>query len=245
MIVLVFVAGMLLGSLLNVAIIRIPREERLLGWPRCTRTGESLVWWQLLPVVGWAVQRGRASDGRPLNWIYPLIELLTATVMTLLWNRYSFSPLFFYLACICSVLIVTGAIDWLYRYIYTFVILGGVLVALVVGPIVQYASLLAAVIGAIVAGLMFVLFYALGRVLFRGVAVPFGLGDVYLAIFIGAIVGVTQLGPTLLAGILLAGAVSAFILIAKALRLPNMPTYISYGTYLCLGAIFYIVFKGR
>ena len=112
------------------------------------------------------------------------------------------------------------------------------------GPIVRYATWPAVLIGAVAAGLVFALFYGLGRLLFPNVAAPFGLGDVYLAIFIGAAVGVTALGPTLLAGILLAGIVSAIIVVAKGLRVPNMPTYISYGTYLCLGAIFYIVFRG-
>ncbi|NJL34934.1 MAG: prepilin peptidase, partial [Chloroflexaceae bacterium] len=53
MLILVIVAGLLLGTLLNIIIIRLPREGNLLRWPlHCTRTGEALAWWQLLPVVG-------------------------------------------------------------------------------------------------------------------------------------------------------------------------------------------------
>lgn len=244
MVVIVFLAGLVLGTLLNIVIIRLPREKRLLGWPRCTRTGEPLRFWQILPVVGWLAQGGRASDGRRLNWVFPVVELLTAALATLFYTRYGFGALFFYLTFVCAVLIVTGAIDWLHRYVYTFVILGAVLVALLCSLIVPQVGALNAMIGAIVAGFVFMLFYLLARFMFPGVGVPFGMGDVYLAIFIGAVVGLTRLGPTLLAGILLAGVAAAFIVVGKMLRLPNMPTYMSYGTYMCIGAILYLALNG-
>jgi leader peptidase (prepilin peptidase)/N-methyltransferase len=246
--ILAFVAGLLLGSLLNIAIIRLPRERRLLGWPRCTRTGEALAWWQLLPVLGWVVQRGRARDGRRLRWIYPLVELLTGALVAVLYARYGLGPLFFYLVFVCAVLIVTGAIDWLYRYIYTFVILGAALLAVLFSSLVLHSnpllSLALSLSGAIAAGAVFMLFYLLARILYPGEAVPFGLGDVQLAIFIGAAVGLYKLGPTLFTGIMLAGVVSAVILVGRRLKLPNMPTYMSYGTYMCIGAILYVVTQG-
>lgn len=239
---IVFVAGLFLGSLLNLLIVRLPRERRLLGWPRCTRTGEALAWWQLLPVVGWLAQRGRARDGRRLHWIYPAVELLTALTLLRLYQLYGLGDAFAYLTFLCAVLIVTGAIDWLHRYIYTFVILGAALVALVVGPLVgmDWRNL---VIGAIAGGVVFMLFYVIARMIFPSASVPFGLGDVYLAIFIGAAVGVLNLATALFYGMLMAGVVSAGILIARRAGRPT-PTYISYGTYLCLGVILFITLGG-
>jgi len=185
---IICVAGLLLGSLLNVLIVRIPREKRLLGWPRCTRTGEPLAWWQLLPIAGWAIQRGRAADGRPLHWIFPLVELLYPLALLRIYQIYGLRPAFFYLAFVCAVLILTGAIDWMHRWIYTFVILGAALIAMVAGPLVgmDWRNVL---LGALVAGFAFALLFLLARVLFSGHAAPFGLGDVYLAIFIGAASG--------------------------------------------------------
>jgi leader peptidase (prepilin peptidase)/N-methyltransferase len=245
MIALVFLAGLLLGSLLNIVIIRLPREQNMLGWPRCTRTGERLAWWQLLPVLGWLLQKGRARDGRPLHWLYPLVEVLTALVVTLLYINYGFSPTFFYLTFVCAVLIVTGAIDWLYRWIYTFVILGSVPLALLFGITVNNMTLLNAGLGALVAGIGFILLYMLARVLFPGKSAPFGMGDVYLGIFIGAAVGLTRLGPVIWYGVLMAGVVAAVIVFSKyALRRRDMPEYISYGTYLCLGTVVYLLVWG-
>ncbi len=242
---LIFIIGLLLGSLLNVIVIRLPREKRLLGWPRCTRTGEPLAWWQLLPVVGWAAQRGRARDGRPLHWVYPVIELLTGVVLALLYVNYAFTPLFFYLVFVCVVLIVTGAIDWLYHSIYTFVILGAALLLLLLSPVVPYISWPNAGLGALAGGLSFALLFALAKVLFPGKAAPFGLGDVYLAIFIGAAFGLTRLVDTLFYGIVFAGIVAVGIVVAKRLlNRSDVPEYIAYGTYLCLGAIAYVVIQG-
>lgn len=238
----VFLAGLLLGTLLNVLIIRLPRERRLLGWPRCTRTAEPLALWQLIPLAGWLLQRGRAGDGRPLHWIYPLVELMSGLSLLRLYQLYGISPAFFYLAFVCAVLIVTGAIDWLHRFIYTFVILGAALVAIIAGPLVGL-NWVNVMLGALIGGFCFALFYLVARVLFPGPGVPFGLGDVYLAVFIGAAVGLLNLAPALFYGMLMAGIVSAGILIARRTGRPT-PTYIAYGTYLCLGTIFFIAIGG-
>lgn len=239
---IVFLAGLILGGLVNVLVVRLPREGRLLGWPRCTRTGAPLAWWQLLPLAGWLVQRGKASDGRPLHWIYPLVELLSGLALLRLYQVYGLTPAFFYLSFICAVLLLTGAIDWLHRYIYTFVILGAAAVALVVGPLLGMDWRLTT-LGALAGGFIFLVFYLLARALFPSAGVPFGLGDVYLAIFIGAAVGLLNLSTALFYGMLLAGVVSAGILIARRAGRPT-PTYIAYGSYLCLGALFFLISGG-
>jgi leader peptidase (prepilin peptidase)/N-methyltransferase len=240
--VLVFLGGLLLGGLLNVLIVRLPRERRLLGWPRCTRTGEPLAWWQLIPLAGWLIQRGRARDGRPINWIFPAVELLTALTLLRIYQLYGLGDSFAYLTFVSAILIVTGAIDWLHRYIYTFFILGGALIALVTGTLVGLDWRLL-VSGAIVGGFVFMIFYMAARIIYPGAGVPFGLGDVYLAIFIGAAVGVLNLAPALFYGMLMAGVVSAGILLARRAG-RQTPTYISYGTYLCLGVVLFIAAGG-
>jgi leader peptidase (prepilin peptidase)/N-methyltransferase len=241
-IIVVFLAGLLLGTLLNVVVVRLPRERDMRGWPRCTRCGRSLSLWQLLPVIGWAAQGGRGRCcGKPLKWLFPLIELVSGAALALFYARYGLTAVFFYMAFVTVVLIVTGAIDWLHRSIYTLVILGGALVALAAAPLVPGHSFLNALLGALLAGFVFAIFFALARVLFPAAASPFGLGDVYLAIFIGAAVGIIDLMMALFYGMLLAGIFSAALLILRRAGRPNVPQYISYGTFLCLGALAYLL----
>ena len=85
--------------------------------------------------------------------------------------------------------------------------------------------------------------FALARLLFPAASSPFGLGDVYLAIFIGAAVGLTNLMPALLYGMLLAGAFSAALLVMRLAGRRNIPQYISYGTFLCMGALGFLLLR--
>ncbi|MEO7911898.1 MAG: prepilin peptidase [Roseiflexaceae bacterium] len=241
----VFVAGLFLGTLLNLIIIRLPQEHGLGGWPRCTRCGRPLAWWQLLPLFGWLAQAGRARCcKRSLNPLFPLIELITGLTLAIFQVRYGLSVPFWYLTFVAAVLIVTGAIDWLHRSIYTFAILGAALIVLITTAVAPIHSFLNALVGALVAGFVFAIFFALARVLFPGKSSPFGLGDVYLGIFIGAAVGLTNLLPSLFYGMVLAGVFSAVLIVAKRSGRANVPEYISYGTFLCLGALGYLVVWG-
>jgi leader peptidase (prepilin peptidase)/N-methyltransferase len=244
-VILVFVAGLFLGTLLNLVVIRLPRERTMGGLPRCTRCGQPLTWWQVLPLVGWLAQGGRARCcGKRLDWIFPLVELTTGAVLALLYVRYGLNGPFFYLAFVAAVLIVTGAIDWLHRYIYTFVILGSALIALIASFFVAGHSWRNAVVGAIVAGFVFALFFALARAMYPAKSAPFGLGDVYLAIFLGAALGFTNLMPALFYGMLLAGVFSAVLIGLRRVGRPGVPEYISYGTFLCIGALAYVLVWG-
>lgn len=244
--ILVFLIGLLLGSLLNVVIVRLPREREMGGWPRCTRCGRPLAWWQLLPVLGWLAQGGRGRCcGNRLNWLFPLVELLAAVALLRFYVLYGASAMFFYMAFVMVILLVTGAIDWLHRVIYTFVILGAALVVLLASLMLPPTqnNILNAGLGALVAGFIFVLFFALARMLFPGKSAPFGLGDVYLAIFLGAAVGLTRLTPTLFYGMLLAGLYSAGVVVARRMGRATGAEYISYGTFLCLGALAFLMWR--
>ncbi|MDZ4720916.1 MAG: prepilin peptidase [Roseiflexaceae bacterium] len=243
LIVTLFV-GLLLGGLMNIVIVRLPREQNMGGWPHCTRCGRKLAWWQMLPLVGWLAQRGHASCcGKPLHWVYPLVELLSGIMVAWLYSRYGLSPLFFYLTFVTIILLITGAIDWLHRWIYTFVILGSAIVVLIASAFVRPHTLLNAFAGLLIAGFIFLLFYILARFLFPSQSAPFGLGDVYLAMFLGAAFGLTRLATMLFIGMLLAGIFSVGVIARRSSGRPS-PQYISYGTFLCLGAITYIAVYG-
>lgn len=243
--VIVFVAGLVLGSLLNVLVARLPRESGVGGWPRCTRCGRRLAWWQILPVVGWLVQGGRGRCcGKRLHWIFLFDELICGAALVVFYLRYGLGVMFFFLAFVSAVLVLTGAIDWLHRSIYTLFILGPALIVIIASPWIAPLGLLQSAIGAIFAGIAFLLLFMLARVLFPGNAVPFGLGDVYLAIFIGATVGIRDMLPAFFYGVLGAGLVSAVILVLRRSGRNDMPEYISYGSFLCLGTLLFLMTQG-
>lgn len=79
--------GLIVGSFLNAAIWRLPREGVTMTDPKrsaCTSCGATLTWRENLPVLSWVLQRGRCrSCGTGISWRYPAVELLTAGLFVL------------------------------------------------------------------------------------------------------------------------------------------------------------------
>ena len=84
-IVIAFVFGLLVGSFLNVVLWRVPRGESIVSpGSHCPSCGTFLRPVELVPVVSWAVQRGRCrSCGMHISARYPLVELATGVVFAL------------------------------------------------------------------------------------------------------------------------------------------------------------------
>jgi leader peptidase (prepilin peptidase)/N-methyltransferase len=90
LVVVVFVtlAGLAIGSFLNVVIWRVPRGESVVSPPsHCPRCDAEIRGRDNIPVLSWLLLRGRCRDcGAPISARYPGVELLTGVlflVMTL------------------------------------------------------------------------------------------------------------------------------------------------------------------
>ncbi|MCW2925758.1 MAG: prepilin peptidase [Thermoleophilia bacterium] len=76
--------GLLVGSFLNVVIVRRGHDDweqrtGLNGRSACPKCGHEISWWENIPVLSWLALRGRCRGCRnPISWRYPLVELLTA-----------------------------------------------------------------------------------------------------------------------------------------------------------------------
>src|SRR5215210_2281352 len=77
--------GAIIGSFLNVVIHRVPREESI-AFPasHCPTCGTAIRPYDNVPVVSWAVLRGRCRSCRtPISARYPAVELLTGVLFAL------------------------------------------------------------------------------------------------------------------------------------------------------------------
>jgi len=74
------VLGLVVGSFLNVVIARVPQGESIVHpGSRCPRCGHALAFYENVPLVSWAVLRGRCrACTAPIPPRYPAVELLTA-----------------------------------------------------------------------------------------------------------------------------------------------------------------------
>ncbi len=91
-IVLALIAGLAIGSFLNVVIYRLPRGESVVK-PRskCPNCGHQISGIENIPVVSWLALRGKCRECKePISWRYPAIELLTgllyAMVVWVAWD---------------------------------------------------------------------------------------------------------------------------------------------------------------
>jgi len=77
-----FIFGLLIGSFLNVVILRLPLKKDLIhkrsGCPHC---GTQLKWFHNLPVISFIFLRGKcAFCGEKISLRYPVVEMLTGVV---------------------------------------------------------------------------------------------------------------------------------------------------------------------
>ena len=88
--ILAFLAGLLLGSFLNVCIHRWPRDMSVVK-PRshCPGCEKQIDWYDNIPVLSYLLLRGRCRHcATPIPWRYPLVELLTAACFWWFVTRY-------------------------------------------------------------------------------------------------------------------------------------------------------------
>src|SRR3972149_6629275 len=86
---LVFVFGAIIGSFLNVVIIR--KNGELSGRSKCPKCATSLLWFELVPILSFFFQRGRCRHcGASISFQYPIVETLTGLVFLLVFWKYSF-----------------------------------------------------------------------------------------------------------------------------------------------------------
>ncbi len=78
---LAFLAGLLIGSFLNVCIYRLPRDLSVARPSRsfCPACEKTIAWYDNIPTVSFAFLRARCRHcHEPISIRYPLVELATA-----------------------------------------------------------------------------------------------------------------------------------------------------------------------
>jgi leader peptidase (prepilin peptidase)/N-methyltransferase len=83
---LIFIAGALVGSFLNVVSDRLLKGKSVVyGRSECEFCHKELSAKELIPVISFIVQKGKCSAcGAKLSWYYPVSEILTGTMFVLL-----------------------------------------------------------------------------------------------------------------------------------------------------------------
>ncbi len=114
-----FVFGIVLGSFLNVVILRIPKEESVIfGASHCYSCGEALKPWHNVPLFSWLFLRGKCSFCKtPISAQYPIIELLSGLIFLALASKFGINLPVFMIGLSFLTLLALSMIDFKYKMI--------------------------------------------------------------------------------------------------------------------------------
>jgi leader peptidase (prepilin peptidase) / N-methyltransferase len=225
--VFVIPPALALGSFLNVAAVRVPLRRSLVR-PRstCASCGHAIDWRDNIPLASYVLLRGRCRHCRgPISPVYPLVETVSAGLIVGCVAVFGISAYAALAASFCAVLVVLSVIDLRHRIVPNRIILPASGALLVVHTVLDPSAAWA--LGA---------FGAAGLLFIAALAYPpgLGMGDVKLALLLGAMLG-GAVSVALLVGFL-ASLVPALVLVARyrgaarKLAVPLVP-------FLSLGAV--------
>jgi prepilin signal peptidase PulO-like enzyme (type II secretory pathway) len=82
--VFLFFFGLIIGSFLNVIILRFDTGKGYGGRSTCFSCGKALSWIELLPMISFLFQRGKCTGCRSkISWQYPIVEFFTGLLFVL------------------------------------------------------------------------------------------------------------------------------------------------------------------
>jgi leader peptidase (prepilin peptidase)/N-methyltransferase len=226
-----FLGGLLGGSFVTVVGHRVPRGESIVGpRSRCTSCGAQIAAYDNIPVVSWALLRGRSRCcGEPISVRYPLTELglgvLYAATVAALWGDGG-GEIALGLVFVTMLMAVTLT-DLEQRIIPNRILFVSTVLGALIAALADPGSLPERAAAAVAAG---------GLLFLAALAYPrgMGLGDVKLAATMGIFLG-RDVGPAILVA-LLAGSLVGLAMIARdgaAARKKAIP----FGPFLALGGV--------
>ena len=140
--VAVFAVGLVIGSFLNVCIVRLPHGGSIVTPPsHCPRCQSGIKFYDNIPVLSFLFLRGKCRNcGEPISWRYPLVELMNALVYVWIVNEFWLGGEAVLLMALCSSLIVITFIDLDHLIIPDVITLPGMIVGLLLAPFLCRSS---------------------------------------------------------------------------------------------------------
>ena len=126
MLIVFFIFGIVIGSFLNVVILRAPKGESVV-FPasHCPTCKTPLKWWHNIPIFSYIALRGKcAFCGEKISIQYPLIELMSGFIVAIVYYKNGFNIFSLMLMATFLSLLVSSVVDLKYKAItYTMNVL--------------------------------------------------------------------------------------------------------------------------
>lgn len=252
LVVIFFILGLIIGSFLNVVILRLNTERSFGGRSGCMTCQNELAWYELIPIFSFLGLRGRCRNCKTkISIQYPVVEFLTGLIFSVLFLKFQdiffldtlvFSFTYAYYAVVFSLLIVIAVYDLRHKIIPdTLSLVLGILTFVGLfffnsfGFYPHLPSILEFLSGLLIA-VPFALFWLVSGGKWMG------LGDAKLAIGLGWLLGLSRA----LSGVVVAfwiGAIVGLFLVIFSHKKHGMKSEIPFAPYLVLGTLLAFLFE--
>jgi leader peptidase (prepilin peptidase) / N-methyltransferase len=219
--------GLALGSFLNVVAARVPLRRSIVRPPSaCMACGQQIRWHDNLPLVSYALLRGRCRDCKArIPLVYPAVELITAFLIAGCVLAFGVTADALVAAFFCAVLVAVSAIDVEHRIIPNRIVLPATAIVLVANTALHPSPGWA--LGALGAS---------GFLFAAALAYPagMGMGDVKLALLMGAALG-KVVAVAMMVGMLAAMIPGLYLMARHGSKARKMG--IPFGPFLAVGSV--------
>ncbi|MFL5846981.1 MAG: prepilin peptidase [Solirubrobacteraceae bacterium] len=229
--ILAGVAGLLIGSFLNVVAYRLPRGESVASpGSRCPGCGSPVKPYDNVPVLSWLLLRGRCRNcGEPISARYPLVELATGLLWAAVVLARDDAGSIALGLILVTALVPIVLIDLEHRLIPNLITAPAAVAAVIAGLLLDRDFLPEMLIAGAAAG---------GFFLLAAMAYPrgMGMGDIKLAGVMGLCLGRAAAPAVMVA--LITGVLVGGLIIARLGAKEGRKTKVPFGPFLAVGAVF-------
>lgn len=240
---IIFIFGSMIGSFLNVVILRLPLPAASVVFPasHCPKCLAPLRWFENIPIISWLVLRGKCAHcNTSIAAQYPIVELCTGLLGVANTVVFGFTPAAVGYFLFSAALITIIWIDIHHQIIPDIISLPGIVIGFgfsFFSPLVTWQDSLYGLLAG--GGIFFAIAY--GYFLIRKQE-GLGGGDVKLLAMLGAFLGWQSLLFIILVSSLTG---SLFGLAAMTVQKKGGATRIPFGPFLALSGLAYLFFNKK
>jgi leader peptidase (prepilin peptidase)/N-methyltransferase len=236
-----FMCGCIIGSFLNVVILRLPDPTASVAFPpsHCPKCKNGLRWYENIPLLSYLALGGKCGHCKVrISAQYPLVELLTGLLAVAVIATFglSLTALGFFIFCAALVTIIW--IDLHHQIIPDVISLPGIVLGFCFSFVSAFVSWQESLIGLLAGGGIFYAvsysYYLLRR------QEGLGGGDIKLLAMLGAFLGWQSLFFIIFASSV-TGTVAG--LLAMRSQKKGGATRIPFGPFLAVAGLFYLFFR--
>jgi leader peptidase (prepilin peptidase)/N-methyltransferase len=237
----VFMFGCIIGSFLNVVILRLPDPAASIAFPssHCPKCETPLHWYENIPILSYLILGGKCGHCRvKISAQYPLVELLTGLLAVAVIATFGLSMTALGFFVFCAALVTIIWIDLHHQIIPDVISLPGIIFGFGFSFISSFVTWQESLIGLLAGGGIFYAvsysYYLLRR------QEGLGGGDIKLLAMLGAFLGWQSL-----LFIIFASSVTGTIagLLAMRSQKRGGATRIPFGPFLAISGLFYLFFR--